>query len=135
MASTSRERVYQALQFEGPDRAPRNLWSLPWAELHFPEALKKIRDDFPDDFAGAPGYCRETSRTIGNEYSVGRYTDPWGSVFVNLQEGVIGEVKEPLISDWTIDAAGMADHRHGPGKRVLRAHGEICDRRLLPAPV
>ena len=49
MASTSRERVYQALQFEGPDRAPRNLWSLPWAELHFPEALKKIRDDFPDD--------------------------------------------------------------------------------------
>ncbi|HPX41566.1 MAG TPA: uroporphyrinogen decarboxylase family protein [Candidatus Hydrogenedentes bacterium] len=105
MASTSRERVYQALQFEGPDRAPRNLWSLPWAELHFPEALKKIRDDFPDDFAGAPGYCRESPRTIGNEYSVGRYTDPWGSVFVNLQEGVIGEVKEPLISDWTIDAA------------------------------
>ena len=71
MASTSRERVYQALQFEGPDRAPRNLWSLPWAELHFPEALKKIRNDFPDDFAGAPAIAGKPPEPSGTSIRLG----------------------------------------------------------------
>ena len=78
MASTSRERVYQALQFEGPDRAPRNLWSLPWAELHFPEALKKIRNDFPTIFVGAwllPETPEPSERVFGCAHGpVGRYS-------------------------------------------------------------
>lgn len=105
MASTSRERVYQALQFEDPDRAPRHLWTLPWAELHYPEDLSKLRADYPDDLVSAPGFCREIARTDGSEYAAGRYTDPWACVFENIQPGVIGEVKEPLIRDWAADAA------------------------------
>ena len=105
MPATSRELVYQALNCENPPRAPRNLWTLPWAEKHFPEHLRDIRRDFPDDFAGAPGFLRETPNTNGDPYAIGRYTDEWGCVFENLQEGVIGEVKEPLITDWDTGTA------------------------------
>jgi len=103
MAHTSRELVYQTLNFENPSRAPRNLWFLPWTEKHFPEALKEIGRDFPDDFATAPGYYRQSPKTQGDPYAIGRYTDEWGCVFENLQEGVIGEVKDPLVKDWATD--------------------------------
>lgn len=103
MAATPREIVYQTLNFENPPRAPRNLWSLPWAEKHYPDAIQEIRRDFPDDLAGAPGHHREVARTSGEPHAIGRYTDEWGCVFENVQEGVIGEVKDPLIKDWATD--------------------------------
>lgn len=105
MPATSRELVYQALNFEKPPRAPRNLWTLPWAEKHFPELLREIRRDFPDDFTGASGPLRETPNTNGDPCAIGRYTDEWGCVFENLQEGVIGEVKKPLITGWDTGTA------------------------------
>ncbi|HQE81617.1 MAG TPA: uroporphyrinogen decarboxylase family protein [Candidatus Hydrogenedentes bacterium] len=104
MAATSRELVHQTLNLENPSRAPRNLWTLPWAEKRFPKALEDIRRDFPDDFAGAPGHYREIARTNGDRYGVGRYVDEWGCVFENIQEGVVGEVKNPQIKDWAADA-------------------------------
>jgi uroporphyrinogen decarboxylase len=36
----------------------------------------------------------------GNPYSVGTFVDEWGCTFKNIQSGVIGEVKEPLIKTW-----------------------------------
>ena len=33
-------------------------------------------------------------------YQVGKFTDPWGSVWTNMQAGIIGEVKEPVFADY-----------------------------------
>ena len=105
MSATSRELVHQALDFERPSRAPRDLWLLPWAEMHHAEELKAIRRDFPPDFADASGHFREQPRTTGNPHRIGIYVDEWGCAFDNVQDGVIGQVKDPLIKDWAADVA------------------------------
>ena len=99
MASTSRELVRQCLKFEGPARVPRELWVLPWAERRYPAELAELRRQFPADFDWCPNVYRPSDRARGNPYAVGEYIDEWGCVFTNLQEGVIGEVKAPLLPD------------------------------------
>jgi len=95
--------VLQTLNFENPNRAPRQLWVLPWAEKHHPDLLRRIREAFPDDLVGADGHLRERPVTQGDAHAVGRYIDEWGCEFQNMQEGVIGEVKKPLVEDWAAD--------------------------------
>lgn len=96
----SRELVKKTLEFKNErQRVPRQLWRLPWAEIHHGAALKRITDDFPDDIITADGYQKVPCPTRGEQYEPGEYVDEWGCIFVNLQRGVIGEVKEPLIQD------------------------------------
>lgn len=97
---TSRELVRQTLEFSSPARIPRQLWLLPWAEDHYPEELARIRERYPDDLLNAPPFYKQPLQTSGNEYSPGIYIDEWGCVFENRQKGLIGEVKEPLLTDW-----------------------------------
>lgn len=98
---TSRELVRNTLEFRNFNcRAPRDLWTLPWADLHHGEALSEIRKRFPNDYGGVPVIYRETSPVeTGDPYAAGEYTDPWGCTFLNIQPGVIGEVKHPLVTD------------------------------------
>ena len=105
MSATSRELVWQTLRFESPARAPRQLWHLPWAEKRFPEALQAIRARYPADINGAPGFHSETPPTKGNATEVGIYSDEFGCEFTNIHEGVIGEVKNPIIRSWQEDAS------------------------------
>ncbi|MCX7018779.1 MAG: uroporphyrinogen decarboxylase family protein [bacterium] len=100
MTATPRELVYQCLEFRNPPRAPRQLWLLPWAEKHHRAELEKIRSDFPPDIIHIGGRLRTPPITKGNPYEIGEYVDDWGCVFTNIQEGVVGEVREPLIKDW-----------------------------------
>lgn len=104
MSATSRELVWQTLHFENPCRVPKQLWSLPWAEIHYPAELKRIQEKYPSDIATAPGFHRKPIPTKGCSTSVGTYSDEFGCEFVNIQEGVIGEVKKPKIVDWEFDA-------------------------------
>lgn len=97
MKGESRELVYKTLAGENPRRAPRHLWVLPWAEIHHPAALKKIRKDFPDDIVFAPASLREIPATKGDFYKKGEYIDEWGTRFENLTDGIIGEVKQPQL--------------------------------------
>jgi uroporphyrinogen decarboxylase len=95
-----RTLVKQTLTFSSPSRVPRDLWILPWAEIHHPAELAEIRARFPNDLSGAPGFLREQPNTSGDQYARGIYVDEWGCVFQNIQPGVIGEVKAPLVSTW-----------------------------------
>lgn len=103
---TSRERVLAALKGDGPDRAPRQLWTLPWAADHYPRELADIAAEFPDDIVNVPCALTEPSPVErGNPYEIGTYVDPFGCVFTNRQRGVIGEVKDPIVrgeewEDW-----------------------------------
>jgi uroporphyrinogen decarboxylase len=103
MPQSSRELVSRCVTFRHPDRVPRDLWTLPWAESRFPREIAELRDRFPPDIAGAPDVHEKSSRRIGSEYVVGRFVDEWGCAFENIQAGVVGEVKQAAIreiDDW-----------------------------------
>jgi len=103
VAATSRELVYQTLNFTGPARAPRDLWTLPIAARAHAAELAAILEAYPPDMIGVDGFERERPPTRGDQYAIGEYTDEWGATFVSVQAGVIGEVKQPLIGDWATD--------------------------------
>ncbi len=94
---TSRERVYASLDSTLEGRVPRHLWSLPWAERNHGEKLKAIREKYPDDIVAAPPHYETPGRASGDPYETGIYIDEWGCTFRNIQAGVIGEVKFPVI--------------------------------------
>ncbi len=96
---TSREKVIRALEFRSSGEIPRHLWTLPIAWDLYPEILRRIGEDFPDDIAYAPAVYGTPPPESGDPYKPGKYTDPWGCVFTNISAGTIGEVKEPQIPE------------------------------------
>lgn len=97
--NSSRKIVYQTLEFNSPQRVPRQLWELPWAKINYPDKLKEIKETFPADITYAPGYQEQLPATKGEATEIGEYIDEWGCKFINKQRGVIGEVKEPLVEE------------------------------------
>ena len=99
---TSRERVKRCLEFDRPDRAPRDCWITPSAQpRHGEAAMQAFRERWPSDFTQPDVGRQPASRVRGNPTSIGLYVDEWGCEFENIQEGVIGEVKHPMVSDWS----------------------------------
>ncbi len=101
---TSRELVKATLEFRNTDgRVPRQQWTLPWAVTHYGAEVDRIAEDYPPDIVGAPAYFRENPVTKGDPFSKGEYVDEWGCIFDNVTEGIIGEVKQPLVreEDWS----------------------------------
>ncbi|MCC6694094.1 MAG: hypothetical protein IT365_00560 [Candidatus Hydrogenedentes bacterium] len=97
---TSRERVYRCLNFDHPDRAPRDLWYLAGVSMLRAPELERMLDRFPMDFEQAVGRYGEAARTRGTVAEVGTYTDAWGCVWSVAEIGVCGEVKHPPLADW-----------------------------------
>ncbi|TKJ37921.1 methyltransferase [candidate division LCP-89 bacterium B3_LCP] len=103
MPQSSREIVTRCLKFDCPERIPRDLWLLPWAEIHEPETVRLLRKEFSSDFATSDYFYPPSKRVKGDPYKAGQFTDEWGCVFRNIQDGIIGEVRDPIIkdiSDW-----------------------------------
>lgn len=98
---TPRERVVRALTFAGPDRPPRDLWTLPGIERSRAAELARMRDRFPCDIGGPRLAYARGFAARGEEYRRGSYTDEWGCGFEALEDGVIGEVKRPPLADWS----------------------------------
>lgn len=96
----SRKRVIKTLTFDKPDRIPRQLWALPWAEENHPRVLFNLQKNYPDDLVAAPAIYKEPLRTIGDRYKSGVYIDEWGCKFENLHDGVIGIVHESRLKNW-----------------------------------
>lgn len=127
---TSRERVRQALTFQKPDRAPRDLWLLGTIPAWHSQELQVLLAQYPMDFARAPLAWRKRplaadehaiDPSIDREsllYAtspggprqptptfVGRYVDEWGCEWEVLEPGVVGEVIRPRLADWSELAA------------------------------
>ena len=98
---TSRELVKQTMEFQNTNgRAPRDLWCLDWASIYYEKELAEIRKNYPNDYAGVHTvYKQESAVENGHPTEIGTYVDAWGCVFKNIQRGVIGEVKQPIITD------------------------------------
>lgn len=97
---TPRERVQRALRFECPDRAPRELWTLPGVPMFRGEELRQVLERFPGDFAGPRVRYGPSRYSKGQPAVVGSYVDEWGSGWHVAEPGVVGEVKDPPLADW-----------------------------------
>ncbi|MCK6579425.1 MAG: methyltransferase [Anaerolineae bacterium] len=97
----SRERVLRALRFENPDRAPRHLWYLPGVSMFRADELNAVHEKYPDDVAYAPVRYGRAKRESGTPNEVGTYVDAWGCGWSVGEPGVIGEVKNPPLADWS----------------------------------
>ena len=103
MSATARELVLQALEFRDPVRVPRDMWILPIAPMHQPDAVESLLREFPPDLGAVSGHERPSPLVRGDPHEFGVSTDAWGCAFVNIQRGVHGEVKDPLVRDWAAD--------------------------------
>ena len=119
---TSHERVLRTLEFRAPDRAPRDLWALPWVSQYAQRELDEVQRRFPGDFAGAGGLA-PGDRARGTPNRKGTYVDEWGSVWQCGEDGVVGEVKEPALADWS----ALASYQP-PWEIVRRADWEAARR-------
>lgn len=98
---TSRERVIRSLRFECPDRAPRDLWSLPGVGMLRRDELDAVLARYPGDFASPAFTYGPSIRRRGTSSEVGASVDDWGCEFVVAEVGVAGEVKRPPLADWS----------------------------------
>ena len=82
-----RELVLKTLEGRNTDgRAPRQLWTLPYAEQNFPEQLKKITSTFQNDIVEVPPEAKQyrvNPQVTGAFYELGEYIDEWGCQFTN----------------------------------------------------
>ena len=72
---TARERVVRTWRFEGPDRAPRDLWALAGVGMLRRGELDEILERFPSDFAGPRMRYGASSVSRGTPAEVGEYVD------------------------------------------------------------
>lgn len=97
---TPRERVIRTLEFDKPDRAPRDLWHLAGVAAYRRPELDALLARFPLDF-DTPAYTLgPMPRRRGTEAQVGTYIDAWGCIWNVAEPGVCGEVKGPPLADW-----------------------------------
>ncbi|NWG15520.1 MAG: methyltransferase [Chloroflexi bacterium] len=133
----SRTRVIKTLRFESPDRAPRDLWYLPGIEMFRQDELNALLERFPVDLIRPPAPYAPARRASGTPGLVGTYTDEWGCLWEVGEPGVIGEVKNAPLADWsalagfdapyeTLDGGGFAAVNafcDGESRFVLAASG------------
>ncbi len=96
-----RERVKAALTFSYPDRVPRDLWTLPYIPYARKNDLDAILTEFPMDFSSAGAIYPEDLPRMPTTPLPGYYRDEWGSGWLVAEAGVVGEVKEPALPDWS----------------------------------
>ncbi len=98
---TGRERVKAAITFSGPDRVPRDLWALPYVTLFRKAEFDALVHEYPLDIGASQTSPGWNDHAVALTATVGRYTDDWGSVWSIGEPGVIGEVKQPALADWS----------------------------------
>lgn len=98
---SGRERVKAALTFSHPDRAPRDLWALPYISLFRQEELDQINREFTFDFDRTQITPGSSDEDVARYGQAGAYTDEWGSVWHLAEPGVVGEVKQPALPDYS----------------------------------
>lgn len=110
---TGRERVRAALGFRRPDRAPRDLWPLPYVYLFRRGELDEVLARYPSDFGRPELPADGGADDLENVARRGSYRDEWGSVWHVGEPGVVGEVKQPALADWS-----ALDHFRAPWELV-----------------
>jgi uroporphyrinogen decarboxylase len=98
---TGRERVKAALAHSRPDRIPRDLWALPYIALFRQSELERVLKAYPSDIGRPELSPGANDLELQRLAKPGAYTDEWGSVWNIAEAGIVGEVKQPALSDWS----------------------------------
>jgi len=101
----SRERVRRTLTFDYSDRVPCDLWILPIGWSKYPREMRTILERYPLDiemvmWPKPTDYYYRKFTVNGGQYGVGEYVDEWGCIIRNIQVGVMGQIKDPLVKSW-----------------------------------
>lgn len=121
---TGRERVKAALTFKQPDRAPRDLWSLPYVNARRKPELEALLAEYPTDLGGvSANYPAELYRSP-DFVEAGDYKDEWGSIWSVAEPGVVGEVKRPALADWS-----ALTHFKPPWELIRRRDLSVVERK------
>lgn len=135
---TSRERVLRTLDGKNTGRIPRHLWTLPWADIHYPGAVKRIQKTYPDDIIYAPPSLIDPQVQQVDLFQKGTVTDEWGCVFTNLEAGIIGEVKDPPVKNYDTYSLSTPEFLLNIDKdqvnRFCAGHDEFIIGDALPRP-
>ncbi len=124
MTMTSRERMLRTLNFERPDRVPRQFWTLPAVyECNEPGEVDAFFERWPQDIVSVPTVNPSLDALRqGSQYEPGIFVDEWGCAYENLMRGVHGEVKNPILADWSkLDAVR-------PPMEVLEFDRDVVER-------
>ncbi len=97
---TSKQLVCDTLTHRRVPRAPRQLWTLPGITMFRKSELDELLREFPDDIARSP-LKRGPSYAKGVPAVKGTYTDAFGCLWQVAEDGVAGEVKEPMFEDFS----------------------------------
>ncbi len=99
-----RERALRAIRFQRPDRIPFTYTVTPTALFRHGQRLIDLCRAHPNDFYD-PGIIKLPKRDVEHYRPDGSYykevVDEWGSVWVYLREDYMGEVKQPVLDDWS----------------------------------
>jgi hypothetical protein len=98
---TGRERVKAALNFGKPDRIPRDLWALPYISLFRQDELDEVLEKYPGDISRPEMSPGSNAEELKRFRKPGLYEDEWGSVWRVGEPGVLGEVRKPVVEDWS----------------------------------
>lgn len=96
----SRELVKRTLMHEEVPRLPRDLWMVPYIYMYRKDELDKFRSLFPGDITGPTGlHYGKSPYSKGTPYVRGSYVDEFGAKWEVYEDGIVGEVKEPIIKN------------------------------------
>ena len=93
----SRERVRRAVTFQGPDRIPVELWTLPGVLWKLGPQIEALLRRYPVDIIAA----RHTAYDDSELYQQGEFLDPWGVLWHNEQPGIFSQVKASPLANYS----------------------------------
>jgi len=99
----SGERVRRAATFQGPDRTPVELWTLPGVWWKYGAQIEALLNTHPVDIVAAGRSPEDDPRL----YERGEFLDPWGVLWHNEQPGIFSQVKAPPLADY----AALTDYQ------------------------
>ena len=92
-----RERTIRTVEFSKPDRIPREIWFHKATIQRYGGLLDELLQEFPQDIARLHGPMDRAFYDVS--FTPGTFTDQWGSTWEVIQEGMIGEVKVPALTE------------------------------------
>ena len=95
---TSRELFTNTLLHQPVERLPRDLWGVPYIDMFRKSEKDRLLVMYPMDLTGPSSFRYGASPySKGTHNKIGRYTDVYGVTWEVLEDGIVGEVKDPII--------------------------------------
>lgn len=85
--------LLQSMLYQSPEKIPVSVGALPAAWMKYGEELVRVAKEYPDLLTTIPDLDR-IKETMPGSYHYGNFTDEWGCVWSNVDEGMESIVTE-----------------------------------------